>query len=91
MSGWNGLRAVNYRGKPIPAILGLVAIAPGVIVGLIAGLAIVTAQGRSLDAAAWVSAGGSMLVFVAGLTDDLMPSGTRGLRAHLRSVSSGHM
>lgn len=91
MSGWNGLRAVNYRGKRIPAILGLVAIAPGAIVGLIAGLAIVTAKGRSLDAGAWVSVGGSMLVFAAGLMDDLMPSGTRGLRAHLRSVASGHM
>ncbi len=91
MSGWNGFRAENYRGEQLPAILGLVAIAPGAIVGLFAGLAIVTGQGRSLDAAAWISLGGSLLVFAAGLMDDLLPSGPRGLRAHLRSVGAGHV
>ena len=91
MSGWNGFRAQNYRGEQLPAVLGLVAIAPGAIVGLFAGLAIVTGQGRSLDAAAWISLGGSLLVFGSGLMDDLMPSGPRGLRAHLRSVASGHV
>jgi hypothetical protein len=91
MSAWNGFRAENYRGEQLPAILGLVAIAPGAIVGLFAGLAIVTGQGRSLDAAAWISLGGSLLVFAAGVMDDLVPSGARGLRAHLRSLASGHM
>jgi len=91
MRRWNGFRAENYRGAQLPAILGLVAVAPGAIVGLFAGLAIVTVQGRSLDAAAWISLGGSLLVFAAGLMDDLMPSGPRGLRAHLRSVASGHV
>jgi UDP-GlcNAc:undecaprenyl-phosphate GlcNAc-1-phosphate transferase len=91
MSRWNGFRAQNYRGEQLPAVLGLAAIAPGAIVGLFAGLAIVTVQGRSLDAAAWISLGGSLLVFAAGLMDDLMPSGPRGLRAHLRSVASGHV
>jgi hypothetical protein len=91
MSGWNGFRAENYRGERLPAILGLVAIAPGAIIGLVAGLAIVTVQGRSLDAAAWISLGGSLLVFAVGLMDDLIPSGARGLRAHLRSLASGHV
>ncbi|HET6777075.1 MAG TPA: hypothetical protein VFH81_04815 [Actinomycetota bacterium] len=91
MSGWNGFRAENYRGEQLPVILGLVAIAPGAIVGLFAGLAIVTVQGRSLDAAAWISLGGSLLVFAVGLMDDLIPSGARGLRAHLRSLASGHV
>jgi len=91
MRRWNGFRAENYRGAQLPPILGLVAVAPGAIVGLFAGLAIVTVQGRSLDAAAWISLGGSLLVFAAGLMDDLMPSGPRGLRAHLRSVASGHV
>jgi UDP-GlcNAc:undecaprenyl-phosphate GlcNAc-1-phosphate transferase len=91
MSARKGFRAENYLGEQLPAILGLVAIAPGAIVGLFAGLAIVTGQGRSLDAAAWISLGGSLLVFAAGLMDDLMPSGPRGLRAHLRAVASGHV
>lgn len=91
MRRWNGLWSENYRGEQLPAILGLVAIAPGAIVGLVAGLAIVSVRGRSLDAAAWISLGGSLLVFAAGLMDDLIPSGPRGLRAHLRSLASGHM
>ena len=91
MNGWEGLRAENYRGERLPVTLGLAAIAPGAVAGLLAGLAIVAGQGRSLDAAAWISLGGSLLVFVAGLMDDLMPPGPRGLRAHLRAVASGHM
>lgn len=91
MSGWNGLRAGNYRGQQLPAILGLVAVAPGAIVGLFAGLAFVSVQGRSLDAAAWISLGGSLLVFAVGLMDDLIGSGPRGLRAHLRSLASGQV
>jgi UDP-GlcNAc:undecaprenyl-phosphate/decaprenyl-phosphate GlcNAc-1-phosphate transferase len=91
MTGWNGFRAENYRGEQLPAILGLVAVAPGAIVGLFAGLAIVTVQGRSLSAAAWISLGGSLLVFAVGLMDDLIGSDPRGLRAHLRSLGSGHV
>jgi hypothetical protein len=91
MTRWNGFRAENYRGQQLPAILGLAPVAPGAIVGLLVGLAIVTAQGRSLDAAAWISLGGSLLVFAVGLIDDLIPSGPRGLRAHLRSLGSGHV
>jgi UDP-GlcNAc:undecaprenyl-phosphate/decaprenyl-phosphate GlcNAc-1-phosphate transferase len=91
MRGWNGFRAENYRGEQLPAILGMVAIAPGAIVGLFAGLALVTVQSRSLDAAAWISLGGSLLVFAVGLMDDLIGSGPRGLRAHLRSLGSGHV
>jgi len=91
MSGWHWLRAQNYRGARLPATLGLVAIAPGAIAGLLAGLAIVAGRGESLEAAAWISLAGSLLVFAAGLVDDLTPPGPRGLRAHLRAVASGHM
>ena len=35
--------------------------------------------------------GGSLLVFAAGLVDDLAQTGPRGLRAHLRSLASGRM
>jgi UDP-GlcNAc:undecaprenyl-phosphate/decaprenyl-phosphate GlcNAc-1-phosphate transferase len=91
MRGWNGFRAGNYRGEQLPAILGVVAVAPGAILGLFAALAFVTVQGRSLDAGAWISLGGSLLVFAVGLMDDLIGSGHRGLRAHLRSLGSGHV
>jgi UDP-GlcNAc:undecaprenyl-phosphate/decaprenyl-phosphate GlcNAc-1-phosphate transferase len=91
MTGWDGFRAGNYRGEQLPAILGVVAVAPGAIVGLFAGLALVTVEGRSLDAAAWISLGGSLLVFAVGVMDDLIGSGPRGFRAHLRSLGSGQV
>jgi UDP-GlcNAc:undecaprenyl-phosphate GlcNAc-1-phosphate transferase len=91
MSVWKGLRAENFRGERLPMTLGLVAIAPGAIAGLLVGLALLGGRGESLDAAAWISLGGSLLVFAVGLVDDLTPPGPRGLRAHLRAVASGHM
>jgi UDP-GlcNAc:undecaprenyl-phosphate GlcNAc-1-phosphate transferase len=91
MIGWDRLRAPNHRGERLPVTLGLVAIAPGAVAGLLVGWLIVTSRGESLDAAAWISLAGSLLVFAAGFVDDLIPTGPRGVRQHLGAVASGHM
>lgn len=75
----------NHRGRPVPRLLG-VGIVPAALVSTAAALA----AGRSTPAG-WSALGGCLLVFAAGLVDDLSPIGPRGLRAHLRALASGHM
>jgi hypothetical protein len=41
--------------------------------------------------AGWGALGGSLLVFAAGLVDDLAQAGPRGLRAHVRALASGRV
>jgi hypothetical protein len=43
------------------------------------------------DAVQWGAGAGALLVFAAGLVDDLVPIGPRGLRGHARALLSGHM
>ncbi len=79
---WGRLSAEDHRGARIPVALGLlVAAAAG------AGLPLVSAT-TPIAAAGWLAAGGSLLVFAAGVVDDLNPGGPRGLRAHLRALAS---
>jgi len=76
------LYAENFRGRPIPRILGIVLVAWATL-----GMAVlVPAAGES-----WAVFGAALLVFAAGLVDDLAPIGPRGLRGHLGALLSGRM
>ena len=45
----------------------------------------------SVTSAGWGALGATLLVFAAGLIDDLSPAGPRGLRNHLRALASGRV
>lgn len=81
---WGRLLVRNHRGVLVPRILGI-ALAVDAIVWTLAAATI-----DHVGAAGWGSLAGMLLVFGAGLIDDLAPAGPRGLRDHLRSVASGH-
>ena len=81
---WGRLLVENHRGVLVPRVLG-VALAIDAAVWTL-----VFATIEDVGAAGW-GALGLLLVFGAGLVDDLAPAGPRGLREHLRSVASGHM
>ena len=82
---WGRLLVENHRGVLVPRVLG-VALAIDAAVWTL-----VLATIEDVGAAGWGALGGLLLVFGAGLVDDLAPAGPRGLREHLRSVASGHM
>lgn len=82
---WGRLLVENHHGVLVPRILG-VALAVDAVVWTL-----VVATIEDVGAAGWGALGGLLLVFGAGLVDDLAPAGPRGLREHLRSVASGHM
>lgn len=82
---WGRLATTNYRGAVLPRTLGLVLIACAAIWTVLYGIL------RQVDAAGWGALAGLGLVFSAGLVDDLVPSGPRGLRNHLRALRHGHM
>jgi hypothetical protein len=44
-----------------------------------------------VGSAQWAATAGCLLVFAAGLMDDLHPSGPRGLRGHIREFLAGRM
>lgn len=75
----------NYRGAPVPRTLGMV-LAGAAWIATFAWAGI-----READAAAWGVLAASLLVFAAGLVDDLVPGGPRGLRNHLRSLATGRV
>lgn len=79
------LAVENHRGVLVPRTLGI-GLAAAATVGtlLVAGLS-------DLDAAGWGALGGVLLVFAAGLIDDLAPAGPRGLRNHFRALAAGRM
>ena len=85
---WGRLTIANHRGASVPRILGVPLILAS-MAGTIAA-AVAFHAGRS----AWIVLGASALVFGAGLMDDLVEGGPRGIRQHLRAlgrmeVSSG--
>lgn len=82
---WNRLTVENYRGVFVPRVLGLFLAAAAVISAPVTDLV------RDVGAAGWGATIGTLLVFTAGLIDDLVPIGPRGIRAHLRSLAEGHM
>lgn len=70
----------------MPQTLGIwLALAAVVSVGVVV---IIEARG-SVARAGWGALGATLLVFAAGLVDDLAPSGPRGLRNHLRALGAG--
>lgn len=82
------LAVANHRGVMVPRTLGLW------LAGAAAGSsALVAALGPhgSVARAGWGALIASMLVFAAGLVDDLVPDGPRGIRAHLGALASGHV
>lgn len=84
---WGRLSAANYRGARVPRALGIWLAAAAVL----SAVAIHATPGSKVGAAGWGVLAGSILVFIAGLIDDLVPVGPRGLREHLRSLAAGHM
>jgi hypothetical protein len=46
---------------------------------------------RPVGRAGWGALGASLIVFAAGMVDDLVGSGPRGLRNHMRAMASGHV
>jgi hypothetical protein len=82
------LTVANYRGVPVSRTLGLwLVLAAGgstAVIALIGGPAPVTRAG-------WGALGATVLVFAAGLVDDLAPAGPRGLRNHVRGLAAGHI
>jgi UDP-GlcNAc:undecaprenyl-phosphate/decaprenyl-phosphate GlcNAc-1-phosphate transferase len=82
---WGRLSAENYRGVRVPRILGFALATAAAVSAPLVGIT------RHVGAAGWGAEVGVLLVFAAGLIDDLVPIGPRGLRNHLRSLLDGHM
>lgn len=83
MSRWGRLVVENHRGRPVPRTLGIL-LAGGAVIS-----AVTTVAAIGAPAAGTAGAASLVLVFAVGLLDDLVPSGPRGLRAHLRALSEG--
>jgi UDP-GlcNAc:undecaprenyl-phosphate GlcNAc-1-phosphate transferase len=76
----------NHRGVLVPQTLGIwLALATLASVGAIA----LIGRPAPVLRAGWGALGATLLVFLAGLVDDLAPAGPRGLRNHLRALASG--
>jgi hypothetical protein len=71
----------NYRGREVPAVLGFVLLGGGALSALLASV------GSHVGTAGVVADGGAALVFAAGLVDDLVRGGPRGIRGHLRELA----
>lgn len=73
----------NHRGVLVPRVLGIALAADALVWTLV----VVTIE--QVGAAGWGALAGMLLVFAAGLIDDLGPEGPRGVRSHLRSAAAG--
>jgi hypothetical protein len=82
---WGRLAALNYRGVQVPRALGVALAASATVVTL------VYASLRGVGDGGWGALAGLLLVFAAGLVDDVAPVGPRGVRNHLRSLAAGRM
>ena len=78
----------NYRGVPVPAVLGPALAAVAVLVPALsnAGHA---AWGRPFGQTPWRVVVALAVVVGAGLLDDLAAHGPRGIRAHLKALAAG--
>jgi UDP-N-acetylmuramyl pentapeptide phosphotransferase/UDP-N-acetylglucosamine-1-phosphate transferase len=75
----------NHRGRRVPRVLGCW-LAPAATAGAILGAAVLPAPTFQ-----WGVLAGALMVFSAGLVDDLSPIGPRGVRNHLRELAAGRM
>jgi hypothetical protein len=82
---WGRLWVANHRGTRLPRVLWLP------LDALAIAWTLVDALVGDGGAPAWGALAGVLLVSAAGLVDDLVPIGPRGLRGHLRSLLHGHM
>src|SRR5581483_542079 len=82
---WGRLAVENYRGRLVPRTLGL-----WLALCATASTLVVDAA-RPLGPAGWGGLACLLLVAAAGLVDDLVPIGPRGLAGHLRALVHGHM
>ena len=83
---WGRLASPNHRGALVPRIVGPALAALG-LAGTVAHAAFTSAS----EGPEWTATGAGLLVFAAGLIDELLPIGPRGIRAHLREAASGRM
>jgi UDP-N-acetylmuramyl pentapeptide phosphotransferase/UDP-N-acetylglucosamine-1-phosphate transferase len=88
-----GIRVANYRGRPIPVVLGVslaVALAaPGLVVLIVHLLGGRGGPGHAGRLAALLVGAG--LVFLAGVHDDVGAGPSRGLGGHLRMLAKGRV
>jgi UDP-GlcNAc:undecaprenyl-phosphate GlcNAc-1-phosphate transferase len=83
LRGIERLLVANHRGVRIPAVLGLVlGVFAAASVGAVALFDTVEDEG-------WIATVALALVLVAGLVDDVVPGGPRGVRGHLRALARG--
>ncbi len=80
----------NLRGLPVPATLGIALFVASVAAQACAAAA-AAAWGPPLGRVTWFLLPASALVFVAGLLDDFLPGGPRGLAGHLRALLRGRL
>jgi hypothetical protein len=79
------LVVANYRGISVARTLGIV-LAASAWIGTFAWAGL-----RHAGAAAWGALAGCLLVFAAGLVDDLVADAPRGIRNHLRELANGRV
>jgi hypothetical protein len=79
------LTVENYRGARVPRSLGIV-LAASAWIGTFAWAGL-----REAGGPAWGGLAGCLMVFGAGLVDDLLPGGPRGLRGHVRELARGRV
>ncbi|MEA2556199.1 MAG: hypothetical protein QOI60_1530 [Actinomycetota bacterium] len=75
----------NHRGVSVPAVLGLLLVIGGLVSVVAAAL-----KGW-INAAGAMASGAALMVAVAGLVDDVTPTGPRGLRGHLAAFVHGQV
>lgn len=81
---WGRLAVANHRGVLVPRALGL----------LLASAAVASTGAYAIlgrGDAGWVPLLGSLLVFGAGLVDDIAAQAPRGFRGHLTALASGRV
>jgi len=81
----SGLVVENYRGVRVPRSLGLV-LAGAAWIATVAWAGL-----RFAGEPAWTALVGCLLVFAAGLVDDVVPSGPRGLWNHIGELANGRI
>ena len=85
------LAAENVRGVIVPRTLGIWLVIAATVSAVAAKVAGGPFGSGTISRAGWGVLAATMLVFSAGLVDDLAPAGPRGLRDHLRALLGGHV